>query len=313
MLTETDQAAADVPQARLFELIWQETSALRRENHGGRGCPTALAPYGERDPRGAKLADACLAGACMDLVHDIYISIKPRLDEKLRRLNEAGRLGDAVRYAHSTIKIEVVELGRRWRVARGLPAKPSRSDGVPGRVNTVLAERAEDTVAGEWYNALFRMMRSYVCRPGAPGRGWPLDGWAQEKSKVDTRRRVVGGQRSRREIRADIAWVLSTAVEVAGSTWVHENITGSLQISSTQLSLDAIETDYGPHPTVKPPDEDALVGLARSEFAQHRGRGVKQEEATRAALTNVYGIAPKHVPDDAVRRVADSLGLELTT
>lgn len=310
MLTVTNGTAA-VPQERLFELIWQETSVLRREAHNGR-CPTPAAPYGERDPHGARLSDACLVAACMEIVHDVYIKITPKLDERLRSLRDSGELGDPVRYAHRTITSEVADMYRHRRVERGSPAKPSRSDGVPGRVIAALAERAEDGAASAWYEQLFRMMRGYVCKAGAPGRGWPLDVWTTDKERADGRLRAVGGESARREIRTDITWVLGVATEVAGERWVHQNITGPLQTSSAQLSLDAIDAAHGQHPTVDAPDEEVLAGLARSEYARQRRLGAGPAEATRAALNAVYGIAPRDVSQDVVRRVADLLDLEGT-
>jgi hypothetical protein len=310
VLAAIDEAAAQVPQTELFELIWQETSVLRRAAHNNRACPTAMAPYGPRDPRGARLADACLAAACMDLVHEVYAKVRPKLNERLQKLHDSGKLGEASRYAHTTVRSEIAEMRRRWRVARGLAAKPSRPDGVPGGVITALAERAESELCAQWYKSLFGMIRCYACNEGAPGRSWPLDAWTQEKSNLDAQPRVVGAASSRREISADITWVLATAAEVAGPAWVGKNITASLQISSAHLCLDAIDADHGSQPVVDSPDEMALVGLARSEYTRLYAQRADQLWAMRAALTTVYGIAPQDVSDDAVRRVADVLGVE---
>lgn len=56
------------------------------------------------------------------------------------------------------MRTELVEWHRSARVSQGFPAKPSRSDGVAGRVVLALGEG----LPGEhgWLVALFRIMRS---------------------------------------------------------------------------------------------------------------------------------------------------------
>lgn len=290
-MTTVTSANDGIEQLRpeLFDLIWQETSALRREAHAGSGCPTKHPPYGTADPQGRGVHDACVSDSCLDLVHDVYERVAPRLGDRLVRFRDTGGLRDASRYAHTAVLSAVADLGRKWRHSRGLPAKPTRSDGVAARVVAAMNSAAPDVMSAEWDEKLFRMIRGYVCKPSASVRSWPLDAWTCDKVEFDGRQRSVGSDAARAEITADISFVLEIAQRVAGRGWVYDNITGPLRRSANPQSLDDLD-DAGALPPVVSHDDAATADLVRGEYASLCAKGVDAAKAANEALAYGYGL-----------------------
>lgn len=276
----------------LAALVWQLSAELRAEAHETAiGCRTRTAPYGPDDPAGTRLADSCRDAGCLDIVHDILLVVRPRLDD---RRNEAARLGalqDPMAYANGAVRRAVADLRRARRVERGLPAKPSRSDGTAGPVEVALRERASGRQTADWYEVLFRLLRSYPCRPGAPGRSWPLDAWSQEKSALDGVHRDLGSPGARQEIDEDIRYVLAVVDEVAGAAWRFRNITEPLRrggAAAGPLPEDELE-----HPLTDSLEGEALVRLFERCYHRLRAGGAQQLDALRSAAGEVYGSEPQ--------------------
>lgn len=287
----------------LAVLIWQETVAVRREAHASSGvldrCPSRLAPYGPQDPHGVCLDSTCRDCGCLDLVHEVFCRCSAKLTAAVERAAAAPEERGVRRpagYARLIVRNEVTEMVRAERVARGMPAKPSRSDGVAGRVNRALLARAgDDQTAGQWLVVLFRVMRSYVCRPGRTSGEWPLDALCSHKSACDGVLRVVGGCAARQELRADVDTVLAVAIAEAGHTWVYENLTGLLQrvaqphpLGQGAHAFDALHLAAGGHFS----EDEQLVPFLIAEYGQRRRRGGRAAVALEQAAVRVYGRAP---------------------
>jgi hypothetical protein len=281
----------------LAELIWQQTSRLRRSAHRAAGqarCWSRYAPYGPADPDGTRVRGDCLLAGCLDIVHDIYSAVEPRLaPAALRRKRNAYGIRNHLRYANTVIGREVSDYERRRRVAIGLPAKPTRTDGAAAALLAALAEAAADEVATRWLHALFRMMRSYVCLPHRP-YGWPLERWSLEKTVVDGIERVAGSDAARREISADMALVLRLAGEVAGARWLHENILDPLLAGGYVGQVDDHRLT-----AVTPAglDEELIWRLFRDCYVDALSRGATRRQALTRSCRRVLGEnTPKLTP-----------------
>ncbi len=274
----------------IAEVIWWGTETLRLRAHQARGiawCPTRAVPYGATDPWAQRLHLRCREDGCLGVVHEIYTSTT----ERLRRptASDEAPVRNRVAYLRRVVSSQVAELDRRSRVSRGLPAKPTRTDGIPGRVIAALTVSRRDPVSLLWDIQLFRMIRSYVCRPHRPVAAWPTDMWAAEKSRVDGRIRALGSEGVQREIAADIGRVVDLARDVAGSAWVAQTITGPFLGVAEPLPEDpdsAALVDSGDLA------DQVLVNLLRARYAAARGRGASPEASFREASLAVYGQDP---------------------
>lgn len=288
-----ENAPAENPEhlARLAESAWWESSALRLAAHrqaGMSGCPTRHAPYAARDAAGAAANRVCEAHGCLDVFHEVLLGCLEKLAGGIPE-----RVEDVNRYLRRVVANEVADLERRARVRRGGPAKPTRTDGVPGRVIAAIQRETGDE--SEWLIAVFRMVRSYPHRPGSLATAWPLDGWTAEKSAHDGRMRVLGTASARTEIRGDIDRVLAIATREAGAPWVHDNILGALM--GTHLLSEA-------EPAAPGNIEDrAVCRLIARDYRRNLGRGADSPAALRAATRHHLGVEP------AASAVADCVDL----
>jgi hypothetical protein len=291
------------------ELIWQQTSRLRRSAHRAAGqarCWNRHAPYGPGDPDGTRVRGDCLLAGCLDIVHDIYSAVEPRLTPAAVPGRNPYEIRNHLRYANTVIGREVSDYERRRRVAVGLPAKPTRTDGAAAAILTALTAQAADEVAAGWLHALFRMMRSYVCLPQRPD-SWPLERWSLEKTLFDRVERMPGSEAARREISADITLVLRLAGEVAGARWLHENILDPLlaggyvgQVEDHRLTA-VSSTD---------PDEELIWRLFRDCYVEALAAGATRRQALTRSCRRVLGEdTPKLTP--RLRELLDDIEHEL--
>lgn len=286
----------------LAEAVWWGTATLRNRAHKARGswrCPSRVAPYSVADPLAAQLHVRCREDGCLGIVHAIYAAASMRLQ---RSESDRARVLDRVRYARRVVASQVAELERAGRVSRGLPAKPTRTDGVPGRVIAAIDEQASDATERAWLEQLFRMISAYVCREHRAAAIWPTDMWASEKSGVDGQVRALGSEQVRAEILRDIQTVLGLARAVAGEGWVASNIlhpflavVGPLP---EDLSASRLLTDLDPA-------ERALLVDFRARYAAARAAGTPPEQAFRQACVSLYGCGPSGTPEDLADAIDD--------
>lgn len=279
----------------LSDLIWQHTAAQRRQLHrdaGMSGCPSRQAPYGPEEEGHRPVPPSCFAVGCLDLVHDLLLDVRGKLD---KRYSAGGTMpAEPHRYANSVVVNSVRDRRREGRVARGLPAKPTRTDGVAGRVIAALRDEASDPDASAWRVTLFGLVRAYPCTLGWPGRNWPLDAWSQEKTRRDRQLRDIGSIAARTEISNDIEEVLRTADEVAGPQWRYDNITQPMLHGTDPIPHDLVPEWHPDHPTEAGPDDEVLMLLFESCYAQLCADDpgltpAGRRAAARAAARRIFG------------------------
>jgi hypothetical protein len=297
-----------IERSALAELIWQQTSRLRRSAHRAAGqarCWNRYAPYGPADPNGTRMRGDCLLAGCLDIVHDIYSAVEPRLTRASTR--NPYDIRDHLGYANTVIGREVSDYERRRRVAVGLPAKPTRTDGAAAAILAALTEAAKDETAGSWLHALFRMMRSYVCLPHR-AQGWPLERWAVEKTLVDGIERSASGDAARREISVDITIVLRVSAEAAGARWLHDNILDPLLATGY---LDQVD-DRLSAVSAGGLDEELVWRLFRDCYVNALARGASRRQALTRSCRRVLGEeTPKLTP--RLRELLDDIEDEQAT
>jgi hypothetical protein len=298
----------EIERPALAELIWQRTSQLRRSAHRAAGqarCWNRHAPYGPADPDGTRVRGDCLLAGCLDIVHDIYSAVAPRLTPAPKRKRNAYDIRNHLRYANTVIGREVSDYERRRRVAVGLPAKPTRTDGAAAAVLAALSEVAADETAADWLHALFRMMRSYVCLTQRP-QGWPLERWAVEKTLVDGIERSAVDDAVRREISSDITLVLRVAGHLAGARWLHENILDPLLAGGYVGQID----DHRLTSVGSAGLEDELIWrLFRDCYIDALARGASRQRALTHSCRRVLGEdTPKFTP--RLRELLDDIEYE---
>lgn len=225
---------------------------------------------------------------CLDIAHDIIVSVSARLAADSTLVRHDGR------YVNSIVSREISNYERSQRAALGLPAKPTRSDGVAGKVIAELNRRAATGEEGEWLVQLFRMIRAHVCRMHQ-GNDWPIDHWLATKHEAGSRLRLERPD-ERAEIKREIVLVLATAREVAGQTWVHHNILHPLlanryaeQIDDAALTLSVIEAE---DPFRHHADRFGMAYICA------RQAGDNTEEAFRAAFRQVFDRNPPALSRD---------------
>jgi hypothetical protein len=281
--------------AGIAELVWYGTETLRLRAHvasGTRMCPTRLPPY----VAGARTMQVCRDDGCVDLMHDVYL----RTVERLAHIAAAQEIASRLAYARRVISSQVADMERSRRVSRGLPAKPTRNDGIASRICAAMAEEHPDEHEITWLNTLFRMIRAYACHDHRRSAEWPLDIWAAEKTKVDAELRSVGSMSAQAELRRDIAVVLSTCERVAGRQWVIDSILHPLLMVKVSLS-DEVERTV---PSVESSIDDRVIAHhVNSRFRALRAIGLDDATSWRQAVREAAGQEP--VGD--VREVLDDL------
>lgn len=266
----------------LAEFVWFGTATLRRRAHAAAGqpaCPTRVAPYTSAV---AVVHQLCRDSDCLGIMHEVYARVLGRLEQVGESL---AMVAERPGYARRMVSSQVADHEREARVRRGLPAKPTRNDGIAGRVNGALNECVEAT----WLQTLFRVMRGYACRDGRTSSAWPVDVWTGEKSTHDGMLRGIGTAAARSEVLRDIQTVLRIASKVAGRAWVNDAILHPLQ--TCMLPLDA-EHDKAPAPEAQHADVVAISELRR-QFQRLTLAGVPTEAALRQSSLEVLGAEPQ--------------------
>ncbi|MEV8375221.1 hypothetical protein AB0P21_20980 [Kribbella sp. NPDC056861] len=268
---------------RLAELVWYGTAKLRRRAHvlvGQAQCPTRGVPY---SGTGGNVHQLCRDVGCLGIMHEVYARAIQRLGDRREAMSP---IKDRLGYARTIVSSQVADYERDGRVRRGLPAKPTRNDGIAARINGALDERAADDRERHWLRMLFRMMRGYACRDDRRSAVWPVDVWAGEKSTVDGVLRVVGATTTRAELSADIHLVLVTAEQVAGRRWVDDFIRHPLLTFAVPLTEDHQRELAAP--TVDPADVVAVAAL-RTRFRSLMQEGASAQEALDRSADEVLG------------------------
>ena len=285
--------------ADLAEVVWWGTQTVRVRAHAARGvsrCPTRLVPYSASDPTGRHLNARCREDGCLGIVHSIYLTTVTRLQDRATGQDHVA-VSQWVPYARRVVASQVAELDRAGRVARGLPAKPTRTDGVPGRVIEAMRHTTADPVRREWLEQLFRMVRAYVCRDNRQSVEWPTDMWAAEKCAVDGCFRSLGTPAARREIEQDVDEVLRVARDVAGEEWLGGTILNPFRAVVGPLPDDL---DVGCPIDDADPAELALVSQFRTRYAASRTSGCGPDEAFLATSLAICGRQPRGAAADVI-------------
>ncbi|MEU4191403.1 hypothetical protein AB0E69_05870 [Kribbella sp. NPDC026611] len=280
--------------ARLAELVWYETAKVRRRAHlavGQTRCPTTGVPYAGA---GGVVHQLCRDAGCLGIMHEVYARAVQRL--RARREDALDRMG----YIRTIVASQVADYERDGRVRRGLPAKPTRNDGIAARINHGLEEAATNEADGVWLCTLFRMMRGYACRDDRRSATWPIDIWAGEKSRVDGVLRSVGSASSRAELSADIRRVLATAERVAGRHWVGTAILHPLLTFVGPLTEDHQRELTSPEAD---PVDAVTVAQLRTRFQALLREGASAQEALDRSAKEIFG----RLPACKVREVLDDL------
>ncbi|TDW66196.1 hypothetical protein EV653_6218 [Kribbella pratensis] len=239
-------------------------------------------------------------------MHDVYVRAIQRL--RARREGNSPTL-ERMGYARTIVSSQVSELERDGRVGRGLPAKPTRNDGIAARINAALDGVAVEEQERLWLRTLFRMMRGYVCRDDRHSAVWPVDVWAGEKSRVDGGLRVIGAVSTRAELAADIRLILSTAEQVAGRRWVDNSILHPLLTFVGPLTEDHKRELAAPAPD---PADVVAVAELRTRFRSLMREGASAQEALDRSVSEILGRRPacnvREVLDDLLLPDRESAG-----
>ena len=267
----------------IAEVMWHGTTTPRLRAHHDYGtpvCPTRVAPY----VTGSSSHQVCRDDGCLGVMHEVYA----RTVSRLAQSTSQQAITSPMAYARRIVASQVADLERSRRVARGLPAKPTRADGIAGRINAALLASSGDD-RGAWLLVLFRMMRGYVCRDGHRSADWPVDMWAIEKTRHDGHLRLIGSTGARAEIARDIAAVLAESERVAGSGWVNDSILHPLLTVRVPWG-DVVERSVA---ATEPSVEDhVLAGQVRSRYAVLTARGVGPQAAWLRAVRDTTGQDP---------------------
>lgn len=272
--------------AELAQVCWQGTVIVRRTAHLAHGrlrCPTTVVPYTTEDPRGDRVKDVCLADECLDIYHDVLVCTRDRLQRRWAVAPPA----DPVRYAASVVPTVVVDRERALRTAMGWPAKPTRADGKAAVVNAHLMSTAGDGVSGQWYVALFRILRAFATRSDRRDATWPVDGLAREKSKY----LPMGLPAAAAEtgVSEDIRHVLHTVEQAVGREWVHQMIWHPLIRGVVAVGIP--EDLLAPNGEL---EDQVLTAWFRDEYLNRRAKGISPADAFKAAARTVSG---REMPD----------------
>lgn len=261
---------------------WQASRELRAARfHPAGACPTRSAPYGAADPQARGTHEICAASGCLDLFHEVTTRVLEKLDGA-----DLSRVADLAAFAFRIAGRELVEIGRAERTRLGFPARPTRGDGIPGRVNTALREAHAHQ--GEWLVALFRIMRSYPFSPRHVCGRWPVAGLVHERATI-----LPGEASSAALVHREIGRVLSIARRVAGHDWVYANLLLPLNAHGSSAELSETLT------TVTPDPETAILGaeLTRT-YQRFRLAGLSPQTAFARTSLEVVGLpAPLLTPE----------------
>ena len=215
LMTELKPQGEAMSWQEMGVLVWPHTRQERNRLHGQHAyCPAPKS----WDPDIHSLDARCESVGCFDLFHDVLLATVHRMNQ-----HDRPPTTNVPAYVARVVQHELVERQRRHRVSMGFPAKPSRSDGVAGRVIAAITAGSSEPDR-TWLVSLFRILRSYPFTPGRTTSVWPLDGLTAEKCQADSHPRTIGSSEARAELRGDVEHVLAIARQVAGPQWVFDNI-----------------------------------------------------------------------------------------
>jgi hypothetical protein len=260
----------------VWEAWWQSLAAARRRAHAG-PCPAKAAPYSDADPRGDRLPESCRTSGCLDLLHELFGALAPRLAQP-----GSPPVNPAAYWATAAANHQTDAYHKR-RTARGGVAKPDRRRGVvPGRIAAALSD--------PWQDRLLTEVLAFAAADGPLGAPeWPYERWAALRAAVLD---APAGRPA--DIRADVDRVLEVALEVAGSSWVSERILDPLRRRSS-VPLD--------ERTTEPDSTDVAVRSLALLYREHRSKSHRPEEAAR--LTAVASFGEQVERGAAARLLAD--------
>jgi hypothetical protein len=269
----------------IAEKAWRGSTTLRDRAHRAAGhwrCPTPVVPYVTgvlADPR-------CSDSECLGIFHRVYAEADNRRRERV----DEQRLRSRGAYARRLVDSQVADLERAARVARGLPAKPTRDDGPARRINAAIDASAGDPITAQWRRALFRLARAYVCRLERTSAEWPLDMWAVEKSTVDAVPRVIGSTAARHEIAGDLEAVLEAAARAAGAGFVHDLYHRLLRVPAQAV---ADETLTQVPAALPDPDDVIVVNDVVRGLVDRVNQGLDPEQAWVETVIDLTGQPPR--------------------
>ena len=277
----------DIDVEQIAPPTWTATAEARKARHRETGyCPTWRAPYGPQDPLGELVHGVCRNNGCFDIYHDLLAGVVSKVRRHVE-LHPGQPIDNLPAYVSRVARRELSELQRSGRTRRGLPAKPTRNDGVAGRINSVLRR---DPLTGEWLEVLFRILRAYPFSPHHVCGAWPIDGLVEERAKY-----LPGG--SATLVRREIDLVMATATTEAGWDWAYENLTAPLMTEGDPGEL----PDDAPDPDTVRFADTAMAGRLKDVYWGFRGRGFSARAALTEASREVCGFVPEI--DDAMAAI----------
>ncbi len=253
-------------------LAWRSLKGLRDAAHRAAGQEACYgpAPYvGDAGPR-----KACERAGCVDLYHDVLVTVASKLADATPTNPSA--------WAARCAEREAFDAGRRARAARGLPAKAVTRSGVTGRVF--------DALDSQWHRELFGAMRSFAGAAGG-SRRWPVEVWAGRRPGASCD--DGGFESARAAVEVDIAAVLDVATAVAGRAWVWETMLGPLARR---------------HVGWGNPGDDGAERIEDPAFAEPADHPDELEDLARFCLaTATADAANRSDPVAALRRAVDAV------
>lgn len=269
----------------LAAAAWRTSTKERVQRfHAQYFCPTRNIPYSDLDPAATQVHGACRAGGCLDYFHELLT----RVLHKLARRTHVKQLAS---YATRVAQAEIVELRRAERTAMGFAARPTRTDGVPGRVAQALD--AQDPTG--WLRRLFRIMRSCPFSPHhVPGQ-WPIEGL-----RAELQQHHPAADDCAQRIRQDIKQVMRIATEIAGKDWVYEQLTlpvitgrAAAPLPSEPPAQDSVELD------------EVLHAQLRGAYTAARSAGMSPHTALARAAMQVTGLPLPRLDRETRSALAD--------
>lgn len=267
--------------AELAAVLFVETAKSRGARHraaGQRGCPA-------RTPL-ALWPSSCVACGCADVFSDVLTRVAVGHERR-----EAKPLAEPVVNLPGYVRIAgrhaLTEDYRESQSRRGVPAKATASDGVPGRIVAALTAQHEP-----WLVMLFDLVRRHVAGGGGQ---WPWQDFADAKGATDGRARTAG-QGARRELADDLGRLRAVVVQVGGPGWWHDTIVLPLR-AGQPVSLDAGDRD-GHRSAVQTEIERAAAtsaepaqaaALLRGQYGALRAAGASPADAVVEAVFALTG------------------------
>ncbi|AXH95460.1 sigma-70 family RNA polymerase sigma factor [Ornithinimicrobium avium] len=259
----------------VMDAAWRVSASSRRGRHRGAsqaGCPASSPPGVE----GRRPLTECARTGCTDVFHDLAAGVVGRL--------RLARVETSPGWLVTVARNELVDQHRAARARRGLPARPTRSDGDVSTVEDALRALATGARERRWLLALFRMMRAHAARVDRLSSGWPIESWAGEKSGL-----LGGVSVHPADVTADVRRVLDVAAGSVGAAWVHRR----LLLPLTTIRADGVDAETVLSGTSV--EDLAVLALVARSFRSDRAAGRSVQQAWREALRSV-GAPPGTTP-----------------